>query len=319
MNHHLRLLMDEVFGAENFLNEIAWCYKSGGAGNRGYAKKHDTIYLYAKTKNFYFSPKKEKSYMGEDYSTGNKNVELYNDNDGKGVYTLVNLKDWWIDIGMLATSSKQRCGYPTQKPEKLISRIIESSSKPGDIVFDCFMGSGTTQAAAVKLGRRFIGADINPGAVRTTVKRLLGISKKLEKEGDTCPGFEVYHINSRGSFGSPGAGPPAGESPVPLETEAESTAEVMRSRDKLVIRKFHPGNLIEKTGLQGEKARDWKRLVESVMIDFNYDGAVLCPDIADIPPQGELIRGEYDIPPGAGRIRVKITDLLSESLELDVP
>lgn len=89
--------------------------------------------------------------------------------------------------------------YPTQKPEKLLERIIKASSNPGDIVFDCFMGSGTTQAVAMKLGRRFLGADINLGAVQTTTKRLLKVASelggKLQAGNPLYPGFDVYNVN----------------------------------------------------------------------------------------------------------------------------
>jgi DNA modification methylase len=82
------------------------------------------------------------------------------------------------DINAVNPCSKER-DYPTQKPEALLERIIKASSNPGDLVFDCFMGSGTTQAVAMKLGRRFIGADINLGAIQTTTKRLLGVASDL--------------------------------------------------------------------------------------------------------------------------------------------
>ena len=84
--------------------------------------------------------------------------------------------NFWDDISLIGSQAKERLGYPTQKPEPLIERIITASSNPGDLVFDCFMGSGTTQAVAMKLGRRFIGADINLGAVEITTKRLLGVA-----------------------------------------------------------------------------------------------------------------------------------------------
>ena len=89
------------------------------------------------------------------------------------------IDDVW-KISMLQPADKvEPVGYPTQKPEKLLERIILASSNPGDLVFDCFMGSGTTQAVAMKLGRRFIGADINLGAIQTTTKRLLSVAKEL--------------------------------------------------------------------------------------------------------------------------------------------
>lgn len=171
--HYLKVIMDEIFGKNNFVNEVVWCYKSGGVGERGYAKKHDTIFMYKKSDVFYFNVLKEKSYMGIGYSTGNKNVTLYNDNDGKGPYTLVSVKDWWNDIGMIATSKGRL--YGTQKPEELLERIIKASSNEGSIVADFFGGSGTTAAVAEKLGRRWIISDLGKPSTMIMRKRMIDI------------------------------------------------------------------------------------------------------------------------------------------------
>ena len=189
---YIRLLLDEVFGRDKFQNEIIWCYKSGGAGNKEFAKKHDTIFIYRKSEQFIFNSTKEKSYMGIGYSTGNKNVTLYDDNDGKGPYTLVNVKDWWNDIGMIATSKGRL--YPTQKPEALMKRIIESSSNKGDIVADFFCGSGTTLAVAEKLGRKWIGSDLGKFAIHITRKRMIGIQRQLKSDGKNFRAFEILNL-----------------------------------------------------------------------------------------------------------------------------
>ena len=127
IGHYIKIIMDEIFGKDRLMNEIIWCYKSGGASpDKGFAKKHDVIYAYTKSDDFIFNNIKEKSYMGVGYSTGNKNVTLYDDDDGKGPYTLVNVKDWWTDIGMIATSKGRL--YATQKPKELLERIITVSS-----------------------------------------------------------------------------------------------------------------------------------------------------------------------------------------------
>ena len=91
----------------------------------------------------------------------------------------VPLQDIWVDISAVQGGALENCNYPTQKPEALLERIIQIASDPGDLVFDCFMGSGTTQAVAMKLGRRFIGADINLGAIQTTTKRLISVAAEL--------------------------------------------------------------------------------------------------------------------------------------------
>lgn len=173
VGHYVKILLDDIFGKNNILNEIIWCYKSGGVGDKTFSKKHDTILFYKKGTNVIFNIQKEKSYMGLDYSTGNKNVKLYNDNDGLGPYTLVNVKDWWNTIGMLATSSKERVGYATQKPSELLERIIKASSNEGSIVADFFGGSGTTASVAERLNRRWITSDFGKPANMIMRKRLI--------------------------------------------------------------------------------------------------------------------------------------------------
>ena len=171
MSHSLKLTLDAIFGAGRLINEISWIYKSGGASKRWFAKKHDTIFFYTKTKHYTFNTQKEKSYMGIDYNTGNKNVKLYDDKDGLGKYTLVNAKDWWY-IGMLATSAKERTGYPTQKPLEILRRIVRASSHEGDMVLDPFCGCATTCLAAEELKRQWIGIDISPLAADLIIQRL---------------------------------------------------------------------------------------------------------------------------------------------------
>ncbi len=171
MSHYLKLALDCIFGEKSFSNEIIWCYKSGGASSKRFSKKHDVIFFYTKSNQYTFNTIKEKSYMGIGYSTGNKNVTLYDDKDGLGPYTLVNTKDWW-DIPILATSSKDRTGYRTQKPLNLLEKIIKSSSNKGDIVLDPFCGCATTCVAAEKLGRQWIGIDISHKAYVLVKQRL---------------------------------------------------------------------------------------------------------------------------------------------------
>ena len=103
-----------------------------------------------------------------------------------------------------------------------------------------------------------------------------------------------------------------------LQFKRDAEAKVSNKKGKLVIEKFYPMNLLQKLSLQKSKVADWRELVESVMIDWNYDGAVLSPTVIDIPEKDALVSGEYEIPKDAGTIRVKITDLLSESLEIEV-
>lgn len=103
-----------------------------------------------------------------------------------------------------------------------------------------------------------------------------------------------------------------------LQLKREAEAEVAREGGKLVIRAFYPMNLMQKLSLQKEYVEDWRQLVESIMIDWNYDGVVMQPTVTDVPDKKSMVNGIYDIPEDAGTIKIKITDLLSESLELEV-
>ncbi|OQB30321.1 MAG: DNA adenine methyltransferase YhdJ [Bacteroidetes bacterium ADurb.Bin174] len=181
--HYVKLILDEVFGTNYFMNSIVWCYKSGGAGDNGFSKKHDYILAYSKSDKKTFNVLQEKSYMKP--GSGKNPAQTYYE-DENGSYTLVNIKDWWADIGMLATSSYERVDYPTQKPEALIERIVKASTNENDLVADFFCGSGTTAAVAEKLGRKWIVADIGRYAIHTTRKRMLEI--------DGCQPFEILNI-----------------------------------------------------------------------------------------------------------------------------
>ncbi|MCF6465751.1 DNA methyltransferase [Clostridium sp. Cult2] len=169
--HYVKLFMDQIFGEENFLNEIIWAYKSGGASPRNYSRKHDNILVYTKGKNYIFNPQLEKSYNRDFKPYRFKGVKEYEDDIGW--YTLVNLKDVW-KIDMVGRTSKERVGYDTQKPEKLLERIILTSSNEESIVADFFAGSGTTGVVAEKFNRKWIMADSGSLSSITISKRLIG-------------------------------------------------------------------------------------------------------------------------------------------------
>ena len=176
--HYVKVEMDKLFGYRNFVNELIWSYKSGGASKRSFAKKHDNILVYSKTKDYYYNPRKEKSYNrgGKPYRF--KGVEEFCDENGW--YTMVNQKDV-IHIDLVGRSSSERTGYPTQKPEKLLDVLIESFTEPGDLTADFFAGSGTLAASALKNGRRFIICDREPEAIEACEKRLPEGSFELRK------------------------------------------------------------------------------------------------------------------------------------------
>ncbi len=334
-------------------------------------------------------------------------------NDYYEVYTMRDEKevsDVW-EINYINSQAVERTNYPTQKPEELLERILLASTTEDSIVFDCFMGSGTTQAVAMKMGRRFLGADINIGAIQTATKRLLGLCSNTE---NTC-GFEVYNVNNYDFFRNPveakeliidalgiqrydSSSAYDGEldgwmvkimptnriatkadleelkanlpyrtfekrkeenptsvvekiriicmgheadlkasleqelSAYKLEIEIldilrdktdlqfkrEADANVVKEGNSVVIKEFYPMNLLQKLSMQKESVEDWRQLVESIYIDWNYDGETMRPSICDIPDKDVLVSGVYEIPSSATRIKIKITDLLSESLELEV-
>ncbi len=172
-SHYLKLIMDSVFGVRNFRNEIVWCYKLGGRPRKGFPKKHDIILLYTKTDDFvFFSDTIRVPYESDGgyVKSGRKIV-------GGKVYRVNPLgkvpEDWWF-ISPLNRQSKERLGYPTQKPEELLNRIIKASSddKNNNVVLDPFCGCGTTVAVAERLDRQWIGIDITHLAISAIQRRL---------------------------------------------------------------------------------------------------------------------------------------------------
>lgn len=452
--HHIRCILDEVFGASNYRSEIVWKKDAVGKGAkkraRYWPRTFDVIISYSRTPESKFNTQfgeltdtqlREFRYQDSDgrkfkrtslgdysdasiqkmeaegyiyvSSSGQKYKKYYLDE-----YTIA-MDSIWVDVpGFgVATGSVELTGYPTQKPEELLRRIILSATDEGDVVLDCFMGSGTTQAVAMKLGRRFIGADINLGAIQTTSQRLTRTAdelrqKQVEPETTLYTGFEIYNVNHYDVFRNPVQAKDlllealeiqklemssvfdgekdgrmvkimpvnriatradlneliAGfdymawerrqaESPnravekitlvcmghepdlkaqlefatkpfkidvevvdilrdkADLEFKRDSEAKAVVKKGELVIERFYPMNLLQKLSLQKEAVDDWRELVESILIDWNYDGAVLQPAVVDIPGKDELVKGAYKVPNDAGTIRVKITDLLSESWE----
>jgi DNA modification methylase len=173
-SHYLKLVLDSVFCAKgqggDFLNEIIWCYKSGGASKRNFSRKHDVIFLYVKSKSDYtFNYQQEKSYNRGLKPYNFKGVEEFKDEIGW--HTMVGMKDYW-EINMVGRTSSERMGYPTQKPEALLERILTASTKAGDVVLDAYCGCGTTVAVAQRLERKWIGIDITYQSISLILKRL---------------------------------------------------------------------------------------------------------------------------------------------------
>ncbi len=192
---HARLLLDEVFGEDHFMNEIIWAYQSGGRAKAHYSRKHDSIFLYRKGRKALFRPEKVSTVralarnnhmrrgmdeQGRTFSSmrsAGKEYRYYDDD-------LVPPGDVWTDISHLQQRDPERTGYPTQKPLKLLERILLASSEEGDWVLDPFAGSGTTLAAAHVLARRCFGADMAPEALSAVKKRLPEGSLAIWNTGD---------------------------------------------------------------------------------------------------------------------------------------
>lgn len=472
-SHQLRCILDEVFGSDNFVNQIVWkrghAHSDSKQGSTHLGRLHEEILYYRKTAKVKFNQQYtpyEQSYIDKYYrfidedtgrrywtdnlqgpggaAKGNPYYEVMGVSrywryskekmerliaEGRVIQTKPGtvpkykryldempgrpVQDVWDDIKSLAgmgASPKERLGYPTQKPEALLERIIKTSTDEGDIVFDCFMGSGTCQSVAMKLGRKFLGADINLGAVQITTKRLLSELSEGERGDILYPCFEVYNVNNYDVFRNPVEakalllealeieevsgtiydGEKDGsmvklmpvnriatredlndlvanfpykvfdkrkeESPnKPVESimlvcmghepdlkahleqecgyklnvrvvdilrdksniefKRDSEAVIKIEGGDLVVSDFYPMNLMQKLSLQKESVSEWRELVESVVIDWNYDGSAMEPSVVDVPDKENFVQGVYTVPDGVGTIKIKITDLLSESYE----
>jgi site-specific DNA-methyltransferase (adenine-specific) len=164
--HYVKLLLDELFGRECFLNEIIWAYDYGARPRRRWPAKHDTILVYVKDPERYWfdsAAVEREPYMAPGLVTAEKAAR------GK-----LPTDVWWHTI--VSPTGKEKTGYPTQKPEGILRRIVQASSRPGDWCLDCFAGSGTLGAVAAASGRRFVLVDSSPEAAAVARRRLAAVS-----------------------------------------------------------------------------------------------------------------------------------------------
>lgn len=216
VNSYLRLILDEIFGAERFNNEIIWHYEKWTASSKMLQKNHDCILHYTNSASWIFNEQREitdnlkekyeKGYLigGGGGSTGlvvyDRNNPKVKDMINSGKYKVVYadttgkpISDVWR-IPFINPVASERLNYPTQKPEALIERIVKVSSNEGDLVADFFCGSGTTAAVAEKLGRKWIATDLGKFAIHTTRKRMIGVQRQLKSEGKDYRAFEILNL-----------------------------------------------------------------------------------------------------------------------------
>lgn len=225
--HYLKVMCDEIFGANNFINEIVWCYSTSGRGKREFSKKHDTILFYSKTKKYYwndgsvripYTTEYLKTHFKDKDAKGKRCRRRFDAGKWRVYYPDKGMipNDWWV-LPYVNSMARERLGYPTQKPEALLERIIKASSKPGDLILDAFCGCGTALAVAHKLRRRWTGIDISPSAVALIKNRMkilkavedidynvIGMPKKIEDVKDYKPfDFQYWIINEIYGYPSP--------------------------------------------------------------------------------------------------------------------
>jgi site-specific DNA-methyltransferase (adenine-specific) len=169
-SHYVRVLMDEIYGRENFINEIVWCFGGGSSSRRYFHRKHDLIFWYAKSDKYTYNPQ-YRPYTEGTLQRGLTSVKgsRYKLRDEGAL-----MQDWWIDINkILSPTARENYKFPTQKPKELIKRLIASASKPGSLVADFFAGSGTTAEVCNEMDRNWILCDSSNLALQTSLYRLI--------------------------------------------------------------------------------------------------------------------------------------------------
>jgi hypothetical protein len=212
--------LDEIFGRERLVNEIAWVYHGPSPVRRAFNRKHDTLLVYTKTADYTFNADAVRQPYNE------STVKTFASSPRAGFGKVPNLargkvpEDWWY-FPVVARLHGERTGYPTQKPEALLERILRASSNPGDLAADFFCGSGTLPLVAERLGRRWLAGDLSRRAIHTTKKRLIAAAARP---------FEVARVAE--------AGQPAPAN-APAQVEIEHTRQA--AHDTLRLCAYHPG------------------------------------------------------------------------------
>jgi len=193
---YMRLILDEVFGKDNFQNEIIWHFIKGASGNERFGRKHQTIFCYSKSLDKFIFNRKEigVAYNPETLARAQRGEARYNISAEELEERGKNPGDVWSDLHPVQGNGLENTGYATQKPESFLERIIKASSNEGDLIADFFCGSGTTLAVAEKMGRKWIGSDLGKFGIHTSRKRLIGVQRELKKAGKDFRAFEILNV-----------------------------------------------------------------------------------------------------------------------------
>jgi DNA modification methylase len=196
--HYVKVALDRLFGRARFVNEIVWCYAVGGKGRRGFGRKHDTILWYARGDDWAFYPEAVRiprrggSHMrlvdGVQEKTDRRTGRVYRYPVQAGKVP----EDWWTDIETLNHSDRERTGWPSQKPGRLVERVLAAVTRPGDRVADWCVGSGTTAAVAQRIGRRFVAVDREATAIEIAADRLIAQGQALAAVGTPPFSLEIH-------------------------------------------------------------------------------------------------------------------------------
>ena len=198
VNAYVRLCLDEIFGKELIKNEIIWKYSGGRLGKRYFGRKHDSIFWFSKSDEWKFFPDRIRDEYADAtldrFSHSIKNVRDGRDFGDQSLNPYGKHPEDVFLISIVAPSSNDRTGYPTQKPEPLLEKLILGCTDEGDLIADFFCGSGTTASVAEKLKRKWIASDLGKFGIHTTRKRMIGVQRKLKAEGKDYRAFEILNL-----------------------------------------------------------------------------------------------------------------------------
>jgi len=273
--HYVKILLDEIFGEKNFVNEVIWAYKSGGTSTRHFSRKHDSLLFYAKTKKYYFKPQEEKSYNRKFKPYRFHGVKEYKDDIGW--YTMVNMKDVW-QLDMVGRTSAERTGYATQKPEALLERIVASCSKEGDLCADFFGGSGTLASICHKMDRKWVTCDLGDLAFSSMAKRLI-------KADANFVALEQTNLKSTTNEKA--------KNDIKIYVKINDLDLSDKKMLKIKLMSYKPDIKALKLDKSAEKIvkkvilEDSLSLIDYWSVDFNYDGKVHKPEMILLSSEGK--------------------------------